>query len=63
MSIFFHKASKAALCTLKVMMEDNHSYYCPGGLFNVSGYPKKKKLSKRIIKDYQLTIKNTKKLV
>ena len=62
MSIFFHKASKAALCTLKAITDDTHSYYCPKGIMNVSGYPKKKNLSKKVIKHYIDTINKTKKL-
>jgi NAD(P)-dependent dehydrogenase (short-subunit alcohol dehydrogenase family) len=44
MSVCFHKVEKAALCTLKAMTESTHSYYCPKGLLNVSGYPKRKKI-------------------
>lgn len=62
MTICFHKVDKAALTTLKAMSDDIDSYYCPRGIFNISGYPKKKRFSKRILKNYKETIINTKKL-
>ena len=63
MSIFFHKVQKAALCTLKAINDEVDSYYVPRGIFNVSGYPKRKKLSKRIVKYFEKTVDTTKKLI
>ena len=37
--------------------------YCPKRLLNVSEYPKRKKLSNKVIKNYQNTITQTEKLI
>lgn len=49
MKIVFHSPNKAALSIIKGMFESTNEeeWIGPKGLFNVSGYPKKLKLSKR----------------
>jgi drug/metabolite transporter (DMT)-like permease len=64
MNLIFHKVSKAALSTMYLLNDDikNGTFVGPRGLFMISGYPKKHKISKGIKKHYLKTIEETKKL-
>ena len=58
MKIFFHKVDKAALSTI-ALLSDKYSKYGfvgPRGIYNISGYPKRNIISKRMKKDYQKTV-------
>ena len=57
MKIIFHQADKAALTAVKVVNENiNGLYVGPRGLFGISGYPKTKKVSRRLCKGTSKTI-------
>ena len=64
MKIFFHSASKAALCTmLSLTKNNNNNMICPRGIFNLSGYPKVKKVKKSLTKNYHKTMEMTNAIV
>lgn len=63
MTCFFHSPKKASLSSLLAISKGENAYYGPRGLFGLSGYPKKKKLSKSVIKNYQMTIQETKAII
>lgn len=65
MDIIFHKVSKAALSTIYLLNDDisNNTFVGPKGLFRIKGYPKKDKLSKKIVKNHMLTILKTKEII
>ena len=64
MNLIFHKVSKAALSTMYLLNDNikNGTFSGPRGLFMISGYPKKHRISKGIRKHYLKTIEETKKL-
>ncbi len=58
MKIFFHKVDKSALSTI-ALLSDKYSkfgFVGPRGIYNISGYPKRNVISKRMEKDYQKTV-------
>lgn len=65
MNIFFHKPDKAALSTMYLLNDniDNNLFVGPRGLFMISGYPKVYKLSKKIKKNQDLTIKCSEEII
>lgn len=64
MKIFFHSPEKAALCTMLSL--DNslkNKMVCPRGLFHISGYPKICFPAKKVLKNYEQTICQTKEIL
>lgn len=57
MRIMFHKADKAALTAVLAVNENKNGLYVgPRGLFGISGYPKTKKVPRRLCKGTSKTI-------
>lgn len=58
MKIFFHKVDKASLSTIALLSKkySGYGFVGPRGIYNLSGYPKGNKITKRMEKDYQKTV-------